>query len=126
MTHNYVTGLSCFSDTAGKPRISDPIKLTGVDLSDPLNPVFSLICISHNGPPTTVTWTRDGQEVNYDDNHTLNRTVTDMFHSTYESVLTVKGSEPGRYQCCVANSRGRDCSQVYILEGKFFLLIKKL
>ena len=122
-----VTGLSLFSNNAGEPFISHPIKRTIVDFSDPLNPVFNLTCISHNGPATIVTWKRDGSIIPYDDNHMLSQTVTNMLHITYENVLTVKESEAGKYQCCVSNARGRHCSQVYILEeGKPSLIFNPL
>lgn len=115
-----MTGLPFFPDTAGIPKVSDAIKLTDVDLSDPLNPMFSLLSLSLNGPPTKVRWYRNRQEVRYDVNHTLALVVTDMYHSEYEIMLTVKGNEPGGYQCCVENSRTprQVCSQVYYLEGK--------
>ena len=107
-------------NTAGIPFISQPIQYTVIDDFDPLNPVFNLTCISHNGPTTTVIWTRDGHRVPYDSNHVLSQTVTNMLYATYENVLTVKGSQPGRYQCCVSNVRGRACSQAFIFKGKAF------
>ena len=113
--------LDCLSspcNTAGVPFISRPITLTDVDISYHLSPVFDLTCVSHNGPATTVTWTRDQHTVFIDANHILSQRVTNMIHGTYENVLTVKGSEPGRYQCCVANDRGRDCSLMFIMTGK--------
>ena len=112
-----MTGLPLFFNTAGMCDVSDPIKLIDRDLTDPLNPVFKLICIVHNGPPTRVTWYRDGIKVPDDSNHTVTRTVTDMCRSIYEIILTVKGNEPGNYKCCVANARGGDCSQELPLEG---------
>ena len=119
----YVSGLSFSSNTAGVPSISEPINFTyfGDTYSlayDPLNPVFNLTCVSTGCAAETVNWTRDGVLVHYDDNHTLSQTVTNM--STYENVLTVKGNEPGEYRCCVGNTRGNDCSQEFMLEGKAF------
>ena len=67
--------------------------------------VFTLTCVSTGGPATTVTWTRDGNNVSYDDNHVLTQTVTDQFNVTYSNVLTVTGSESGNYTCSVTNDR---------------------
>ena len=66
----------------------------------------------------TVTWTRDGAAVSYDDSHMLTQTVTDQFNITYSNVLTVTGREPGNYTCSVANERGNASSQILTVEGK--------
>ena len=118
-----VIGLSHFSNTAGKLFISDPLKAS-FDITDPLNSIFTLTCLSYNGPPTTVTWTRQLRQngpriaVPDDDDHRRSWNVTNILHIRYDNMLTVKGNEPGRYRCCASNIRGGDCSLDLILEGK--------
>ena len=68
-------------------------------------PVFTLTCVSTGGPATTVTWTRDGNNVLYDATHELTQTVTDQLNIVYSNVLTVTGSESGNYTCSVTNAR---------------------
>ena len=77
--------------------------LTSTVTADP--PVFTLICVSTDGPATTVTWTRDGNNVSYDPTHELTQTVTDQTNIIYSNVLTVTGRESGNYQCSVTNDR---------------------
>ena len=67
--------------------------------------VFTLTCVSTGGPATTVTWTRDGNNVPYDATHILTQTVTDQLNIVYSNVLTVTGSESGIYTCSVTNVR---------------------
>ena len=109
----------------GVPSISEPISFSQVELFDPLNPVFTLTCVSTGGPATTVTWTRDGETVSYDDYHVLSQTVTDIMGSTCSNVLTVTGREPGSYQCAVANDRGSASSQPLTVQGKSSLVYIK-
>ena len=68
-------------------------------------PVFTLTCVSTGGPATTVTWTRDGNNVSYDTTHVLTQTVTDQFNIVFSNVLTVTGRESGNYICSVTNDR---------------------
>ena len=63
-------------------------------------PQFTLTCISTGGPATTVTWTRDPQEIAggttvLDDSETLQYTHT----------LTVTGRLGGLYHCTVSNGK---------------------
>ena len=77
--------------------------LTSAVTTDP--PVFALTCVSTGGPATTVTWTRNGNNVSYDATHVLTQTVTDQLSITYSNVLIVTKREPGSYQCSVTNDR---------------------
>ena len=67
-------------------------------ITDP--PTFTLTCITTGGPPTTVTWTRDNIEIDYesDNNFIFSRTVTNFTTSTYNNTLTVTGRYPGQYR----------------------------
>lgn len=113
--------INIFLHTAGIPNIPKDITHT-VNDSDPLNPVFNLTCISTGGPAQTVTWRQDGRAVSYGDNHMPSQTVTDMSQSIYENVLTVKGNEPGEYQCCVRNVRRTVCRS-FTMKGNAFVII---
>ena len=103
--------------SSGTPGIIDAIQFSLQSDFTAYLPVFTLTCISTGGPATTVTWTRDGATVSYDDSHTLMQTVTDQATSTYSNVLTVTGREPGNYQCTVANERGNSSSEMMTIHG---------
>ena len=134
-----VTGMSFFFHTVGPPSISESINATvALDSSDPFNTAISMTIISTGGPPTIISWKRNGQEVPYDDRRSLiskrqspQRTLTwralDVDTFTYEIVLTVPGNELGSYVCCVENekSTAASCSEPINLEGKSDLSIIK-
>ena len=83
---------------------------------------FSLTCTSTGGPATSVTWTRDGVNVNYDSTHVLTRTVENTMTAQYSNTLTVTGVEGGSYQCIVSNVRGAVMSPVLSGAGRLFIL----
>ena len=63
------------------------------------SPQFTLTCISTGRPATTVTWTRDSEEV-------VGSTVLDNAETaTYTHTLTVTGRTEGLYRCSVSNSK---------------------
>ena len=64
-----------------------------------ISPQFTLTCISTGGPATTVTWTRDSEEVS--GSTVLDNAVT----ATYTHTLTVTGRLGGLYQCTVSNTK---------------------
>jgi len=68
-------------------------------------PVFTLTCVTTGGPPTTVTWTRDGTAIDYQNNSSFrfSRTVTDFVAATYNNTLTVTGNFPGLYNISAQN-----------------------
>ena len=72
-------------------------------ITDP--PTFTLTCVTTGGPPTTVTWTRDNTEIDYqsNSNFTFSRTVTKFTNSIYNNTLTVTGRFPGRYNMTAWN-----------------------
>ena len=75
-------------------------------MSDP--PTFTLIGDTSGGPPTTYTWTRDGQVITNSASYSialqLDLDNSDVFReSIYHSTLTVTGVLPGVYQYSVTN-----------------------
>ena len=73
--------------------------------SDP--PTFTLVSDTSGGPPTTYTWTRNGQVITNDSSHSISLQVEQTFagfqNSRYRSTLTVTGVLPGVYQYSVTN-----------------------
>ena len=75
-------------------------------MSDP--PIFTLFGDTNGGPPTTYTWTRNGQVITNNASYSIsiqvNRDTGDVFRdSLYRSTLTVTGVLPGEYQYSVTN-----------------------
>ena len=72
-------------------------------ITDP--PTFTLTCVTTGGPPTTVVWTRDNTEIDYQSNSNFkfSRTVTNFVNSTYNNTLTVTGRHPGQYNMTAWN-----------------------
>ena len=75
------------------------------------SPQFTLICISTGGPATTVTWTRDSEEVN-------GSTVLDNAETaTYTHTLTVTGRLGGVYICNVSNAKPSEAVANFTVQG---------
>ena len=68
-------------------------------------PVFTLTCTSTGGPPTTVSWRRDGTVLSDDNTYSITSEVTNGTTATYTHTLTVTGRLVGEYQCSVSNIR---------------------
>ena len=64
------------------------------------SPQFTLTCISTGGPATTLTWTRNSEEL-FGGTTVLNDTVS----AQYTHTLTVTGRLGGLYQCNVSNNK---------------------
>ena len=75
------------------------------------SPQFTLTCISTGGPATTVTWTRDSEEVN--GSTVLDNAVT----ATYTHTLTVTGRQGGDYQCNVSNAKPSAAVANFTVQG---------
>ena len=76
------------------------------------SPQFTLTCISTGGPATTVTWTRDSEEV------LGGMTVLDNTETAqYTHTLTVTGRLPGQYQCTVSNSKPSTVTASFNMQG---------
>ena len=100
LTHLQYT---CNLFAVGSLAITADIQVAVVSSGDP--PVFTLTCTSTGGPATTVTWTRDGANISYDNNHVLTQTVVDINTIAYNNTLTVTGVEGGLYWCIVSAMR---------------------
>ena len=75
------------------------------------NPQFTLTCISTGGPATTVTWTRDSDNVTEGTETVLDDRVT----AQYTHTLTVTGRLGGLYTCTVANDKpSQDSAQLNV------------
>ena len=75
-------------------------------LTDP--PTFTLFGDTSGGPPTTYTWTRNGQVISNNASYSIsiqvNEDTTARFReSHYRSRLTVTGRLPGVYHYTVSN-----------------------
>ena len=72
-------------------------------------PTFTLLARTRGGPPTTYSWTRDGQATVTDRAYSVsisaNLTAGDVAYreSHYYSMLSVTGRLPGVYQYSVSN-----------------------
>ena len=72
------------------------------------SPTFTLFGNTSGGPPTTYTWTRNGQFITNDASYTIVIQVNQgagahFMNSLYRSTLTVTGVLPGVYQYSVTN-----------------------
>ena len=74
--------------------------------SDP--PTFTLVSDTSGGPPTTYTWTRNGQDITSNASYSISLQVEQSFagfqNSRYRNTLTVTGRLPGVYQYSVTNT----------------------
>ena len=102
---SFYPSISHFS--TGRGAISgNHISLTSSSfLPDP--PTFTLLGATSGGPPTTYTWTRNGQVITNSASYSISiqveRTIAGFQDSRYRSTLTVTGRLPGVYQYSVTN-----------------------
>ena len=94
-----------------------PLTLTVDSDLNGASPQFTLTCISTGGPATTVTWTRDSEDVLGERVTALNNAVT----AQYTHTLTVTGRLGGLYTCTVTNSKPSSDSAQYTVQGMCFL-----
>ena len=97
--------MACYLYPIGSGDISGiQVSLTSFQ-SDP--PTFILLGTTSGGPPTTYTWTRNGQVITNSASYSISIEVDhspDGFqNSRYRSTLTVTGRLPGVYQYSVTN-----------------------
>ena len=95
---------------AGSPNVAN---LTYNDLSR------TLTCTSTGGPPTTVTWKKDGIMITLNATHQQTKNVVDAVAGTYQTVLTIDPSLDqsdivGTYNCTVRNGRGASSETVVV------------
>ena len=86
---------------SGDVNVSENIMLTVDSDLNGASPQFTLTCISTGGPATTVTWTRNSEEVPGERVTVLNDAVT----AQYTHTLTVTGRLEGLYTCTVSNNK---------------------
>ena len=77
---------------------------------------FTLTCISTGGPATTVTWTRDSEEITEGSVTELN----DREIAQYTHTLTVAGKLEGVYTCTVSNNKPSSISRNLTVQGRNF------
>ena len=79
----------------------------------------TLTCTSIGGPPTNVTWRRDGVVITPNATHQQTQMLTDRATSIYQTVLTINSSVShsdivGTYNCTVENVRGGSSDTVIV------------
>ena len=79
----------------------------------------TLTCTSTGGPPTTVTWRRDGAVITVNATYQQTKRVVDPIAGTYQTVLTIDPSVGqsgivGTYNCTVENARGESSKMVVV------------
>ena len=83
---------------SGDVNVSENITLTDLNGT---SPQFTLTCISTGGPATTVTWTRDSEDVPGERVTALDNAIT----AQYTHTLTLTGRLEGLYTCTVSNNK---------------------
>ena len=89
----------------GQVNIEDEItfQLATQPVADP--PVFTLTTTSTGGPPSTVSWSRDGTLLSENSTYSIASQVINGTTSTYTHTLTVTGRLEGEYKFNVSNIR---------------------
>ena len=105
----------------GQPFVNSSVTF---NLTSAVPPSFTLGCISTSGPPTVVTWTRDGSPLPMDSNQVLTPTLVNSVRATYYNNLTVNGILPGLYRCTVTSIKPvigerLSASQEVNIDGKY-------
>ena len=82
----------------------------------------TLTCTFTGGPPTNVTWRRDGVVITLNATHQQTKRVVDPVNGTYQTVLTIDPSVGqsdivGTYSCTVKNVKG-ECSKTVVVPGE--------
>ena len=68
---------------------------------------YTISCTSTGSPPSTVFWTRNKVNMTNSDKYIPSQRVIDGSSSTYDNVLTIKGSYEdavGDYTCNISNA----------------------
>ena len=68
-------------------------------------PEFTISCLTHGGPATTVQWIVNGVYVQEDSDHETSQLILDTsLKSVYDSRLRVRGRRSGTYSCIIHNN----------------------
>ena len=89
-------------------------------------PHFTIIGKTQGGPPTSRNWTRDG--IVLTSSEAFNISIVAIAenselryqHSVYESILVVKGREPGLYRYTATNALSTLWTDTIAIEGKVY------
>ena len=65
-------------------------------------------CLVGGSPPPSVSWTRNGVELNFTANHRVSLFSTNNNHSL--AITNVQESDAGQYRCVASNTVGRSTS----------------
>ncbi len=99
-------------------------QVTNLEFNGRVSP-FTFTCTTTGSPPTTVTWTKDNEEIVIDGTmFRLSRTVVNRTTATFKNVLTVDDEFAdmiGNYSCSVVNVFGRSEIKTIYLKGSSFL-----
>ena len=102
----------CIFHSVGNVTISGSVQFIADSDLNGENPQFTLTCVSTGGPATTVTWTRDSEEISG------GMTVLDnAMTAQYTHTVTVTGRLGGQYVCTVSNDKPSQASASYTVEG---------
>ena len=82
------------------------------DFKSPISQ-FTLTCYSTGGVATTVSWSRDYEDVSGE----MQSVLSDPSDSSYIHTLTVTGRLGGLYQCTVANNKPSQAEKSYFVQG---------
>ena len=100
---------------SGGPVLETPVRFHLLTALSTRPPSFTLNCTSSHSPPTTVTWTRNGETLNSNSPYSISRVLKNATSTTYNSLLTVQGSLEGEYSCTVANDRGSHSADLNVV-----------
>ena len=91
--------------------------------SDP--PTFTLSGATRGGPPTSYTWTRDGEVLSNSETYSISIAVTsgdilsNRLNTAYGSTLVVTGNLSGVYEYTVSNrATTSPLSDTFLIQGK--------
>ena len=96
----------------GRVSISEGVQFIKDSDLNGESPQFTLTCISTGGPATTVTWTRNSEEISGGMTVLDNATTAQYTHT-----VTVTGRLGGKYVCIVSNGRPSQASASYTVKG---------
>ena len=96
--------------------------------SDP--PTLTLLGATIGGPPTTYTWTRNGQVISNSASYSISiqveQSIAGFQNSRYRSTLTVTGRLPGVYQYSVTNrATSGMVTGTFTILSKYHMLLKQ-
>ena len=107
------TIVPCLYYTTGNIAMPDSIQMTPESDLSGESPWFTLTCNSTGGPATTVTWTRDSEDISGG-----MTALDDPVTAQYIHTFNVTGRLGGLYQCTVSNSKPSKATASFYMQGK--------